>query len=204
MGSWKVNPKPADLWGGSKPPAANMPPRGWHIENNTLVRDDSLAGYQARGQQVRGSCYQRGCKRSCWIDIDFLVSRRMGALAMAECKRLLKCQVMGGCWLDFREDPEEVGVPLRVLAAAGGQVRIEFKCAACGYAKAVTPAAMIARLKADTRGGADTLHTALAAKLTKACRCGKTVWRLRVEWPDPRTPLPGGAAAKAYDRQIRS
>ncbi len=204
MGSWTVNPKPKDLWGTAKPLGPGRPPLGWLIENGALVRDDSLAGYHARGQEVRGSCYQRGCKRSCWIDIDFLVSRQMGAMAMAECKRLLKCQVMGGCWLDFREDPAEVGLPLRTLASAGDQVRIEFTCASCGYAKKVSPAAMIARLKASGQGDEGTLHTVLAAKLTKPCRCGKKAWRLRFEWREPHVPVHGGPEARTYDRRIRS
>lgn len=205
MGSWKVNPPPSDpYWGGGGQKFKDTPPRGWRIENRSLVRDDSLAGYQARGQEVRGSCHQRGCKRSCWIDIDFLVSRNMGAMAMAEFKRLLKCQVLGGCWLDFREEPAEVGLSLRTLAAAGLGVRIAFKCEACGYAMAVTPAAMIVRLKAAKLGDADTLHTALAAKLTKPCKgCGKVRWTLQVEWREPRTQQLG-EAAKAYDRRMRS
>ncbi len=101
MGFWKVNPQPPDLWPAG-PAMAKAPPRGWLSLNDKLARDDSLAGYQARKQAVRASCHQRGCKRSCWIDIDFLVSRRMGAMAMSEFKRLLKCQVVCGCGLDSR------------------------------------------------------------------------------------------------------
>ncbi|MDG2520546.1 hypothetical protein P7B02_03245 [Caulobacter segnis] len=203
MGSWEVNPKPDDLWGGARAERPSAPPRGWLIENDTLVRDDSLAGYQARGQQVRASCYQRDCKRSCWIDIDFMVSRRMGRLSMAECKRLLKCGALGGCGLDFREEPQ-AGVTLRTLAAAGEKVRIAFRCAACGVAKATSPAAAIARLKAGKRGDEDTLHTDLGAKLTKPCKCGKTRWEVQVRWPDPNAPTHGGEAARAYDKRIRS
>ncbi|WP_269715635.1 hypothetical protein [Caulobacter sp. NIBR2454] len=108
--------------------------------------------------------------------------------------------MLGGCWLDFREEPARVGLPLRALAAAGPGVRIEFKCQACGYARAVTPGAIIARLKADKLGDENTLHTALPDKLTRPC---KTCWTLRVEWREPRTPQLG-EAAKAYDRRMRS
>ena len=161
------------------------PPPGWHVFNGQLTPDGTVGGYLARGQEVRGFCDQRDCRRRFWIDFDGLIRRGFAGFPMVELKTLLKCHKPGGCALEVRDDAQGSGLTLTVLARHP-QVRVKLRCTDCRWEKVIPPTQVIAHLQAAGTGGGDTLHVALKDKLSKPCSaCGKRRWACEVLWPGP-------------------
>jgi len=163
------------------------PPPGWVIAHGVLEPDATVAGYAARGQDVRGVCRTRDCRRSCHIDYEAMIRQGLGGLSMSLVKRLLRCQRLDTCGLDVIEDPRARGLTLKALASRP-QVSLRFRCEACGLVQAVTPADSTRRLTAVERDGPGTFSSELAALADKPCKtCGKMRWRVDIVWPDPQS-----------------
>jgi hypothetical protein len=164
---------------------AESPPAGWIIAHGVLEPDATVSGYAARGQDVRGLCRTRDCRRSCHVDYEAMTRQGFGGLSMTIVKRLLRCQRLDTCGLDFLEDPRTQGLPLKTLAGQTG-VSLRFRCEGCGLVQATTPTAMIRRLTARERDGPATLSSELAALADKPCKtCGKMRWTVDILWPVP-------------------
>lgn len=164
------------------PSSPKPPPPGWRLFNRQLVPDPTIGGFVARRQEVRGACYRRDCRRRWEADFDGLIRHGYAGFPMPELQGLLRCRSPGGCALQFHESPQGAGLPLRVLAGFEGVV-VRVRCGACQWQTEVPPARMAARLKRQGLGGEATPHTEIAAKLGRACKCGKTQWSCEVLWP---------------------
>ncbi|MDB5440397.1 MAG: hypothetical protein JWM33_2824 [Caulobacteraceae bacterium] len=160
--------------------APTLLPRGWVVWCGQLTPDRSVAGYLARGQQVRGFCRHQQCRRTCWIDVDRLAAHHMGGLPMEEAKSLWRCHRIGGCQMDFEED--KAGLPtLGGLQALPAKVRL--RCIGCDRQWEGPPAGMIARLKKRGEGDEKTLVTEVQKALRKPCdQCGRRAWDFSVMW----------------------
>jgi len=164
------------------PGPTKPPPAGWRLFNAQLVPDPTIGGFLARGQVVRGTCQRRDCNRRYWIDFEGLIRHGYSGFPMKELESLLVCRMPGGCSLVFHEDREGSGLPLSLLATYPG-VQVRVRCGACRWEKEVSPSRMAASLKAAGGGGGETLHTEIADKLQRPCKCGKTQWFCEVTWP---------------------
>ena len=163
---------------------SKAPPPGWVVLDGQLTADAKVAGYLARGTQVKGICHQRDCRRRCEIDLGMLVARGLGALAVGDLKPLLKCGRLGGCALEVREEPA-AEIRLRQLTGKG-HVTVRFMCQGCRKATTAPAEAVIGRLKTEGTGGADTAVSKLAELVRGACKgCGVKRWRVDVMWEDP-------------------
>ncbi|MBV8684984.1 MAG: hypothetical protein JO111_19085 [Caulobacteraceae bacterium] len=164
-------------------PAADDPPAGWIVCEGLLQPDPTVAGYRARLQAVRGTCGQRDCRRRCEVDLDRLVARGLGALPVSAVQRLLKCNNLAGCGLEFPED-RRCGLPLRALFGRS-HVRIRVKCAGCGFFRAATPEALWRRVAAGEASDEGLLVSDVPGRIKGPCRqCGKKVWRVDILWPE--------------------
>ena len=63
---------------------SKSPPKGWTTFNGVLTPDTTLAGYWARGREVRGICQTRDCRRSCHVDLERYVEKGLGRLALKD------------------------------------------------------------------------------------------------------------------------
>ena len=167
-------------------PEYKPPPPGWRVFNGQLVADGAIGGYFARGQEVRGACDQRDCRRRFRIDFDSLIRKGYAPFPVAELKTLLQCRRPGGCAMQCYDSPQGSGLPLATLARHPG-VQVRLRCTECGWEKSLAPAKVAAHLKAAGTGDGDTLHVDLTAKLVRPCaKCGKSRWSCDVLWPEPR------------------
>ena len=158
-------------------------PDGWVALDGLLQADPSIAGYLARGQEAKGVCHQRDCRRRCEVDLPRLTARGFGALPVAVAQALMKCHSLGGCALEFHDD-RRASLPLRALFGRA-HVRIRIKCASCGFFRAVTPEGVAAKLSAESPMPDGLLISEIAAQIKGACKqCKKSAWRVDVLWPD--------------------
>ncbi len=166
----------------SLPAPSSDLPAGWVAQDGLLTPDVSISGYLARGQEVKGVCDQRDCRRRCQIDLPRLAARGFGALPLTTVQGFLRCHSLAGCGLDFHEDPK-AGLPLRALLGRS-HVKIRIKCAGCGFFRVTRVEGLIAKLSA-TRPMADSLMTSeVPSQITGPCKtCKKSAWRVDVLWP---------------------
>ncbi len=161
---------------------STRPPAGWVIAHGGVLSPDlTVAGYLARGREVRGNCYQRDCRRHCHLDFARLAQRGLGGVWVHELKPLFKCSRMDGCALEFHE---QYGVELTLSMLAGRDyVHLRIACAKCRRAKLVKPAVVIARLVAEGTGGHDTPLEKLAGTIRGACpACHAKQWDVTAYW----------------------
>ena len=170
----------------SQPPSSVLPP-GWRCFNGQLIADTTIGGYLARGQDVRGACDLRDCRRRFWIDFDGLIRRGYAGFPVSELKALLACRKPGGCAMAFHDGVKGSGLPLSMLARCEG-VSVRLRCTDCRWEKAVPPMQIAAHLKASASGDESTLHVELMSKLKKPCpKCGKLRWSCEVLWPQAKS-----------------
>ena len=171
-------------------------PLGWRAVDGLLQPDPTIAGHLARGQEVKGVCHQRDCRRRCDLDLGRLEARGFGSLPVAAAQGLMRCHSLAGCALEFHVEPKST---LRLGDLLGrSHVRVRIKCGGCGFFRVAPPEAVIAKLTVgDTRGGAVAIGE-IAGTIRGPCRrCGKSAWVVDVLWPDPnsegarRHPGPG-------------
>lgn len=159
------------------------PPRGWHALSGILEHDTSVLGFLSRRDQVIGRCHNKGCRRTCHIDFDHLARTGHGRMPLATIERLLRCQRLEGCALDF-QIKRGPGLSLRLLQPFP-HVSIRFRCA-CGHAHAASPTQILARLRAA--GGEAKLCSTfegLAAVSKAPCpKCQTVAWTIDVLWPN--------------------
>lgn len=164
-------------------PPLPQPPKGWRVFNGALVPDDSVGGFMVRGQEVTGTCYMRDCRRRFHLDYEKFLKGGLEGLPMRRVKSMLACHHPAGCALEMREGREGSGVRLSVLAKTPG-VAVRIRCELCGGEKLTSPAKVIAGLEAAGTGGRDTLHSEVAAMLTRPCgTCKQARWTCEVRWP---------------------
>jgi hypothetical protein len=165
----------------------HKPPAGWLIASGILQADRTVRGYYTRHQAVAGRCHARDCRRTCHIDIDRLHADGLGSLRMEQVKALFRCQRLDGCALVFYDDMKAESLKLDKLCRRPA-VALLLRCRECKELRRIAPETMIARLRAEGKGGGDTEVRDLAALLTGACKaCGKVSWNVQVAWPDPET-----------------
>jgi hypothetical protein len=158
------------------------PPRGWLALDGLLTPDPTIAGYRARLQEVRGVCSQGDCRRRCTLDLDRLIRRGFGALAVTQAQQLYRCHNLSGCGLEWSED-RRVGLPVSALFGRAG-VRIRFRCSGCGSFRVALPEAVAKRMRGDDPQAAEPLVSDIAGGAKQPCRqCGKRAWRVDVLWP---------------------
>ncbi|HEY8570912.1 hypothetical protein [Phenylobacterium sp.] len=165
------------------------PPAGWRVSHDgELVEDRSVAGYVARGREVKGLCQLRDCRRRCHLDLERLAERGLGALSIGELKPLYRCHRLDGCGLDFSE---QYGAELTLGMLAGrDHVGVRVACGGCRKSTVVRPEQVIERLKLEGRGGSDTPVATLADLARQPCpKCQARRWTVAVLWLDPaQTP----------------
>ncbi len=165
----------------------HKPPVGWLIASGILQVDRTVRGYYLRQQAVNGRCHTRDCRRTCWVDVRRLQADGLGALRMDQVKSLFKCQRLDGCGMVFHDELKAESLKLESLCGRRA-VTIQLRCRGCKNELKVAPEHLIARLKAEAKGGGDTEVRDLANLMTGACKtCGKTAWAVDVAWPDPET-----------------
>lgn len=163
------------------------PPKGWFIASGVLQVDRTVTGYCTRRQDVVGRCWARDCRRTLNLDLARILRDGLGALRITQVKDLYRCSRLDGCSLAFTDDLKAESLKLSVLCRRPA-VTIQLRCDACKAQLRISPEHMIARLKADGRGGEDTEVRDLKPLLTGACKaCGKVAWDVQVSWPDPNT-----------------
>jgi len=123
---------------------ADDTPDGWFALDGLLQPDPSIAGYLARGQEVKGVCHQRDCRRRCDIDLTRLAARGFGSLPVTVAQSMMKCHSLSGCALEFHDD-RRASLPVRALFGRS-HVRIRIKCAGCGFFRAATAEGLLAKL----------------------------------------------------------
>jgi hypothetical protein len=160
----------------------NAPPEGWLALDGLLVRDATVNGYAARGDEVKGRCHQRDCRRTCQIDMARLVESGFGRLPVEAIKRWLRCSRPEGCALDFQEE-RPVGLRLKWLLGRA-HVTVRFTCQACKFHRDALPDRVFAKIQAKGPGAADDATVEGLGKLPmEPCKnCGKRVWRIEVLW----------------------
>jgi len=171
---------------------SDAPPRGWRIVQGELVADPTVAGYLARGREIRGLCQQQDCRRTCQVDLEDLARRGLGAARIQELKPLYKCQRLGGCALAFHE---KYGTELTVSVLARLKPAVlRIRCGNCRKTTRARPGAVVARLLAEGLGGHETRVEDLAGLIRGECRgCRVRRWEVAVLW-GPRDG-PGGPGA---------
>jgi hypothetical protein len=164
---------------------SRSPPAGWLVSHGgELTPDPTVAGYLARGREVKGVCRQRDCRRSCELDFERLARKGIGGAWVHELKPLYHCHRLGGCGLDFHETG---GVELTLSMLAGRDyVGLRILCGKCGKATVIQPDDAIGRLAAEGTGGADTPVSKVGDLIRGACpKCEARRWVASVLWSDP-------------------
>jgi hypothetical protein len=162
---------------------SKSPPKGWTVFNGVLTPDTTLAGYWARGREVRGICQTRDCRRSCHLDLERYVEKGLGRLALKDLLPLYRCQRLGGCAMQFKEDHGAV-LSIGMLRRHPG-VAVRFTCGKCRKTVIVPTEAAIGKLAAEGAGGPDTPVTELGRFAKAPCACGATSWTVEILWHDP-------------------
>ena len=163
---------------------ATAAPAGWVVLDGLLQPDMSVAGHLARGDEVKGYCDQKDCRRRCSVDLARLTARGFGQLPVARVQQLMRCNTLAGCGLDFRLD-QNAGLPLTSLLGRA-HVRIRIKCEGCGFFRATSVEALIARLSAGRPTAETLMLSQVRGRITGPCKtCRKSAWRVDVLWPDP-------------------
>jgi len=162
---------------------ANEPPAGWLAFNGLLEPNPTIAGYLARGQEVRGVCHQRDCRRRCELDLARLAAKGFGSLPVSVAEGLMKCHGLTGCALEFHTD-RRASLPVRALFGRA-HVKIRIRCNGCGFFRTATPEGLFAKLSAERAASDGLLISEVAAKIKGPCKqCRKSAWRVDVLWPD--------------------
>ena len=179
----------------------NVPPKGWTAATGLLVPISTVAGYAMRGDELRGRCHQRDCRRTCELDMPMLVERGFGSLPVETIKRWLRCFRPEGCALDFYEE-RRIGLRLSWLVDRP-HVAIRFACQSCNFQRVTPPARVLAKLRAKGPGAGDDDTVEKLAKLPMApCKaCGKTDWRVDVVWANVNSSGWRAAQARAAKDQ---
>jgi hypothetical protein len=172
------------------------PPEGWTAIYGLLQPTTTIAGYAARGDEVKGRCHQRDCRRTCHIDMPRLVESGFGRVPIEAVKRLLRCSRIDGCAMDWFEE-RPIGFRLDWLLGRP-HVAIRFMCVGCKFHRTALPDRVVAKLQAK---GPSASNDATVEKLAKmpmeACKnCGKNNWRVDVLWPDVNIGIPGRSGAR--------
>lgn len=158
-------------------------PPGWTAASGLLEPDPSIAGFLARGEEVKGFCDQRDCRRRCHVDLERMVRRGFGALPVAQAKSFMRCNQLTGCGLDFHAD-RTAGLPLSTLLGRA-HVRIRIKCDGCGFFRAARVETLIKRFTTDRLRGDTVLTSEVRSKITGPCRtCRTSSWRVDILWPN--------------------
>ena len=162
----------------------NAPPDGWLALDGLLVPSATVAGYAARGDEVKGRCHLRDCRRTCHIDMPRLVEGGYGRLPVEALKRLARCGRIEGCAIDWFEE-RPIGFRLSWLIGRP-HVSIRFMCKTCKFHRTTLPDRVLAKLREKGPGVADDATVQKLAKLPmEACKnCGKKDWRVDVLWPN--------------------
>jgi hypothetical protein len=163
---------------------SHRPPPGWLVFNGVLTADASVAGYLARGREVRGQCYDRACRRWCVVELEKLAGLHVSRLRISDLKPLLRCNRLGGCAIDFHESGgTEIALSMLTNRPYVG-VRIE--CQLCRRASVALAEAVIGKLKAAGTGDGATLVSKLSELIGGPCgKCQKKRWSVDVLWGDP-------------------
>jgi hypothetical protein len=174
-----------------------IPPDGWLALDGLLVPGATVAGYAARGDEVKGRCHLRDCRRTCHIDMPRLVEAGFGRLPVEAMKRWLRCSRPEGCGIDWFEE-RPIGFRLQWLLGRP-HVTIRFTCQTCKFHRSTSPDRVLAKLRAKGAGAADDATVEKLAKLPmEACKnCGKSNWRVDVLWPNANSARYRAAQARA-------
>lgn len=170
----------------SFPAGKAVPPVGWFVHGRTLHRDDSVAGYLARGVEVRGRCRQQYCRRTCWIDLQGFAAKGFASAPVPYFKALYQCHRLGGCDLEFVEDGGRQQLRLDMLMQPN--TLIQFHCVTCKAWKLASAASLARKLKADGRGGPETTVPELRRLTRRKCKCGAMAWDAQVLWGGDQLP----------------
>lgn len=167
--------KPARTFGG--------PPPGWVMWCGELKPDPSVAGYVARGQQIRAHCRHQYCRRTCWIECERLAEEGMGGLRMEEAQKLWRCQRIGGCYMTFEDDRRGM-LSLDELSRLP-RVRARLCCKACKSQWEGPIKTVIARLKKAGEGDERTRCHQVDQVMRRPCgKCGKVYWQFSLRWKE--------------------
>lgn len=161
-------------------------PAGWVTLGGVLTPDPTVTGHIARGQEVKGVCYQGDCRRRCELDLARLARQGFGAMAVRTATALMRCHNLTGCGLDFHED-RRTGLPLRALVGRA-HVKVRIRCGGCGFSRTAPPESVIARLSKPEPMPGNLYISEIAGRIKGACgQCKKRAWTVDILWPDPRS-----------------
>jgi hypothetical protein len=167
--------------------SGRQPPPGWNAEMGTLTPSETVGGYLARHQELRGACYSKDCRRRCEVELKALFARGFGRLTRRELLHLYRCNRLDGCNLDLIPDPVQALLPLRDLAGVPG-IATRIRCTSCQFFRRYTVEEMIGQLEAAKKGGGRTGVQEVAALFTAPCKqCKKKSWTFEVLWPSEET-----------------
>ncbi len=159
------------------------PPLGYQAASGVLEPSDTVGGFLARHDTVRGQCQSQDCKRTCHINLPLLAARGLAAMQISVIKQLWRCHALGDCSLDFRVESGP-GLPLEALLGRP-HVSIRWKCRGCKFFRTSLPDRVIASLEAKKLGGGGTPIRDLGKLIKGPCQaCGKSNWDIDVLWPN--------------------
>ncbi|MGI8841407.1 MAG: hypothetical protein ACR2F8_11600 [Caulobacteraceae bacterium] len=163
---------------------ADGPPPGWISQTGIVEPADTVAGYAARVQAVKGICRAKGCNRRVELDPKALCGIGLGLVNMGQVKRLWRCQRIDGCGLDFHEEPPLN--PLRLGQFVGRtNVRVRLRCRAigCKFYRMWRVEEIIAGLEKRRQGDGRTEVVGLGKTMTTACPlCKRVNWTAELLW----------------------
>ena len=164
----------------------NEPPKGWLAQDGLLHPDPTVAGYLARGQEIKGVCHLRDCRRRCHIDVERLARRGFGALMLTAAESFLKCQNLTGCALEFHAEPK-TSLILRSVSGRSN-VKIRIRCAGCSFFRVSAPEKVIAKLSVEKPLPDGFLVSEIAGRVRGPCKqCKASAWRVDVLWSNPKS-----------------
>ena len=165
----------------TRPLRVEAPP-GWTAINQTLEPERTIAGYAARGEEVKGGCRAHGCRRKFWVDEHARAEALLARLPMSTVLQTLRCGRLDGCGFEFFGPRADQSVPLSV-ATSRPNARIRVSCTACNWTRLPKAEEVIAILQKDGSGGPGTcIHEAAAAMRRPCPACKAKVWAVSLVW----------------------
>ncbi|MFZ5669149.1 MAG: hypothetical protein ACOY4K_06620 [Pseudomonadota bacterium] len=165
----------------TRPLTSDAPP-GWTLGNQTLKPEQTIAGYIARGEELKGGCRGYGCRRSFWLDQHARAEAALAHLPLSTVLKTLRCGRLDGCSFEFH--PPRPDQSIRLSAATGrAHVRLKVCCSACEWTRLPRVEEVIAVLEKDRAGGSSTRVHEVAAAMRKPCpACKALAWSVTLVW----------------------
>jgi len=163
-------------------PLINNAPPGWTENNDTLEPELTIAGYNARGEELEGGCRAYGCRRKFWIDPHVRSESVLEPVHISTVERMLKCGRLDGCSFQlFKPKPAQ---SVRLTIASGRKnARIKMCCKACDWTRLPKAEEVIAVLMKDRTGGGNTRIHEVAAAMRRPCpSCKGAKWAVTLVW----------------------